>query len=348
MINGSRKVSTAYFTYGKEDELQMIRVAMLSFWHVHASDYAAQAERHPDTEIAAVWDEIPERGKTEAEKRGVKYYDRLEDLLEDSSIDAVIVDTPTSLHRDVMVGAALNGKHIFTEKVIAATAKEAREVIEAAKEADVKLTVSLPRLNDAYTLAIQQVLAQGTLGELTLVRTRLSHSGATAGWLPEHFFNEAECGGGALIDLGCHPMYLARLFLGVPDSVSATFGYVTGKEVEDNAVAVLKYGNGACAVVEAGFVNARSPFFIEIHGTKGTLLYGAPKTDRLYLSAEGTDGWQELPLGERRESAFEQWVGHIQNGTSADENVQLAYDLTRLMEASYRSVRESRPVRLEE
>ncbi|WP_438431754.1 Gfo/Idh/MocA family protein [Gorillibacterium sp. sgz500922] len=325
----------------------MIRVAMLSFWHVHANDYAMQAEKHPDTEITAIWDEIPERGKAEAAKRGVKYYDRLEDLLEDDCIDAVIVDTPTSLHRDVMVGAALNGKHIFTEKVIAATEQEAREVVDTARENGVKLTVSLPHLNEGYTLAIQKVLKEGLLGDLTLVRTRLSHNGATGGWLPGHFYNKAECGGGALIDLGCHPMVLARLFLGMPNRVSATFGYVTGKEVEDNAVAVLGFGTGACAVVEAGFVNARSPLFLELHGTKGTLIYGAPQADRLYLSTEDTDGWQELPLENRRESAFEQWVGHMVNGTDDAENVGLAFDLSRLMEAAYRSVRENRPVSLD-
>ncbi|WP_058303223.1 Gfo/Idh/MocA family protein [Gorillibacterium timonense] len=324
----------------------MIKVAMLSFWHVHAKDYAAQVESHPDTEITAIWDEIPERGKAEAEKRGVKYFDRLEDLLEDSSIDGVVIDTPTNLHRDVMVSAALNGKHIFTEKVIATTVKEAREIIDVARENGVKLTVSLPRRNEGYTLAIEKIISQELLGDLTLVRTRLSHDGALAGWLPEHFYTKEECGGGALIDLGCHPMYLARLFLGLPDSVSATFGYVTSKEVEDNAVAVLKYPNGAAAVVEAGFVTARSPFFVELHGTKGSLIYGAPETDRLYLSEAGKPGWQELPLEQDHPTAFEQWVQHIQDDTEATENLELALDLTRLMEAAYRSVRESRPVPL--
>ena len=75
------------------------------------------------------------------------------------------------------------------------------------------------------------------------------------------------------------------------------------------------------AVVEAGFVNARSPLFLELHGTKGTLIYGAPQTDRLYLSTEDTDGWQELPLENRRESAFEQWVGHMVNGTDDAETL---------------------------
>lgn len=328
----------------------MINVAMLSFWHVHANDYAKQVDEHNDTVITAVWDENPERGREEAAKRGVPFYENLEDLLADETIDGVVVDTPTSMHRDVMVAAAKAGKHIFTEKVVATTLHEANEILAAVTDQCVKLTVSLPRLNDGYTLAIQEILEQDLLGELTLVRTRLSHNGAIAGWLPEHFYNAELCGGGALIDLGCHPMYLAALFLGMPESVSATFGYVSGKDVEDNAVAVLKYPSGAAAVVEAGFVNARSPFAIEIHGTKGTLLYGAPETDRIYLSSEALTekGWQEIEVKSNRPSAFHQWVEHIQTGSEATENINLALALTQLMEAANLSAKEGRAVQLNE
>ena len=68
-----------------------------------------------------------------------------------------------------------------------------------------------------------------------------------------------------MIDLGCHPMYLSSLFLGMPESVTASYGYVTGREVEDNAVVTLNYANGSIGIVEAGFVNRFSPFTIEIH-----------------------------------------------------------------------------------
>ncbi|MBW7457031.1 Gfo/Idh/MocA family oxidoreductase, partial [Paenibacillus sepulcri] len=186
----------------------MIRVAMLSYWHVHAWDYTKQVQENPGTEIVAVWDEIPSRGQETADKLGVPFVADLDEILARADVDAVVVDTPTNIHRDVMVKAARAGKHIFTEKVIAPTLKEVNEIIAAVKEAGVKLTVSLPRLNDGYTLAAQEVLAKGLLGELTQARVRLSHSGAIADWLPQHFYNLEQCGGGALIDLGCHPMYL--------------------------------------------------------------------------------------------------------------------------------------------
>ncbi len=332
----------------------MIRIAMLSFWHVHARDYARQATQNPATEIVAIWDENHERGQAEAQARGVRYYDNFDELLAQPDIDAVIVDTPTNVHRDVMLSVARSGKHIFTEKVLALTLRECNEIVAAVEQAGVKLTVSLPRLYAGYTIAIKEIIDQGLLGDLTLVRTRLSHNGAVPteenpqGWLPAHFFDREQCGGGAMIDLGCHPMYLARLFLGLPESVSAHYGYVTGREVEDNAVSVLRYPNGAAGIVEAGFVNRYSPFTIEVHGTEGSLLYGTPE-DKLRIRSSKLGGqWivkDDLPGN--LPSAFEQWVAHIQNGTTAAENIQAAVDLTMLMEASNRSASTSQPMQLD-
>jgi len=336
----------------------MIRVAMLSFWHVHARDYTRQALEHPDTQIVAAWDEEPARGRAKAEELGIRFYEDLNALLSQTDIDAVIVDTPTNIHRDVMIAAAQAGKHIFTEKVIATTLHECNEIIAAVEQAGVKLTVSLPRLNAGYTQAVREIMRQKQLGEPTLARARLSHSGALAtpdnpnGWLPAHFFNAEQCGGGAMIDLGCHPMYLTRLFLGLPESVSANYGYVTGREVEDNALVTLRYPNGAIGVVEAGFVNRFSPFTIEIHGTEGSLFYGTPEAQLVIRSTQpgtpGDDSWHTISqLPAELPSAFQQWVGHIQQGTTATENVQTAIELTMLMEAATISARSNQPVRLD-
>lgn len=331
----------------------MLRIGKISYWHVHAWDYTKQAQEHPDTVISAVWDEIPERGRQAAEKLGVPFHESLADMLGSGGIDAVIVDAPTDRHAEVMIAAARAGKHIFTEKVIAPTLREVNAILTEVQRNNVKLTVSLPRLNDGYTLAIRDILQQNLLGKLTLVRARLSHNGATADWLPSHFYNLEQCGGGALIDLGCHPMYLTRLFLGeMATEVSATFSYVTGKEVEDNAVSVLSAPSGAIGIVEAGFVNSHSPFTIEAHGTEGTLLYGTSGNELLLRTNAGdgqyADRWTSIAIPANRESAFHQWVNHIAGGTVAEENIALAVELTKLMEASNRSAKESRTVLISE
>ncbi|MFB5265798.1 Gfo/Idh/MocA family protein [Paenibacillus enshidis] len=330
----------------------MIRIGKISYWHVHAWDYTKQAGAHSDTEIVAVWDENQERGKEAADQQGVAFYASLDEMLAQDDIDAVIVDAPTYMHRDVMLKAAAAGKHIFTEKVLAPTLHEVNEILDAVDRNKVKLTVSLPRLNDGYTLAIRDILDQELLGQVTQVRVRLSHNGATAGWLPSSFYKLEDCLGGALIDLGCHPMYLTRLFLQQDvEEVKAEFGYVTGKEVEDNAVATLSTPSGAIGIVEAGFVNNFSPFSVEIHGTEGSILYGTPDEKLLIRTSrkeEYKDAWVELPVPGPRESAFEQWISHIQQDTTADENVAYAVELTKLMEAANQSAREHRGIRLSE
>jgi 1,5-anhydro-D-fructose reductase (1,5-anhydro-D-mannitol-forming) len=328
----------------------MIRVAMLSFWHVHAGGYARNAAQHPDTTITAVWDEEPERGKVEADKLGVPFHESLDEVLARPDVDAVIVDAPTNRHPEVIGKAARAGKHIFTEKVLALTTRECEDILADVEQAGVVLTLSLPRVYDGYTQAIRTVLSEGSLGDITLVRVRLSHGGSVGeGWLPEHFYNAEQCGGGAMIDLGAHPMYLNRLFFGaLPESVSASYGHVTGRGVEDNAIAVLRYGNGALGLAETGFVNNHSPFTIEVHGTHGSLLYGTPESKLLVRSPAYADGkeWTEVTVPEPLPSAFQQWVKHIQEGTRATENVQLGVDLTRLMEAANHSVAIDAPVRL--
>jgi predicted dehydrogenase len=328
----------------------MIRLGILGFWHVHADDYAREAQEHPRTEIVAAWDDDPKRGRAKAKSLGATFHAELGELLARPDLDGVIVTTATRAHREVIVAAARAGKHIFTEKVLALTPAECRAILAAVDRAGVKLTVSLPRLADGYTQATRKVLAERRLGEVTLVRVRLSHDGAVGRpWLPGQFFDPDEAGGGALIDLGCHPMYLTRLFLGgMPDRLTASYGHVTGRAVEDNAVAVLSSGSGALGVVEAGFVNPQSPFTIEVHGTKGSLLYGTPEARLLVRSkpAGRDDAWTELPLPGRAPGPFDQWVSHIEKGTVATENIALAVDLTTLMDAANRSARTGRTVQV--
>jgi 1,5-anhydro-D-fructose reductase (1,5-anhydro-D-mannitol-forming) len=129
----------------------VFRVAVLSFWHVHAKDYASETEEHPEAELCAVWDEDVKRGRTEAHKRGVPFHDDLEGLLSRGDVDGVVVTTPTLAHREVIPAAARAGKHVFAEKVIAPTLSETREVAAEIEEAGVTFVVSLPRLYAGYT-----------------------------------------------------------------------------------------------------------------------------------------------------------------------------------------------------
>ena len=137
-------------------------------------------------------------------------------------------------------------------------------------------------------LAFDDVLAAGTLGRLTYARVRLSHDGATAGWLPERFFEPATAIGGALTDLGCHPVYLVQRFLGAePETVTATYRAFTGRALEDHAVVTLGYGDGRIGVIEAGFVSADG-YTVELYGTEASLTYAG---DVLRVATTSTPPW---------------------------------------------------------
>ncbi|HEY7414387.1 MAG TPA: Gfo/Idh/MocA family oxidoreductase [Ktedonobacteraceae bacterium] len=335
-----------------------LRLALLSFWHVHAPEYAHQALANNATTITAIWDEQEERGQAQARAYGVPFYSSLQDLLAHSDSDGVIVDAPTIMHHDVMIAAARAGKHIFTEKVLAPTLREALEIVAAVKQANVVLMVSLPRLYDGTTLAIKAIFERNLLGEVTQLRTRLSHDGALPsllyphGWLPASFFDPQQTGGGAMIDIGAHPMYMARYLLGLPESVNATYSALTGHAVEDNAVALLRYQRGAIGVVEAGFVTPFSPFTIEANGTEGSLMFGTPDNKiwvcSTHMGRSSGAVWSAwTAVSSDQPTPFQQWVTHIQQGTTAQENVQIAIDLSLLVEAANRSARDNQPVLLD-
>jgi scyllo-inositol 2-dehydrogenase (NAD+) len=294
----------------------MIKVAMLSKWHVHAEDYAGQANENANLTIKVVWDERKDRGEKWAEKLGVPFEKDLEKVLTNPDIDAVIVDTPTHLHKEVIILAAKHKKHIFTEKVLAFTIQDCEEILSAVKENDVKLMVSLPRLTENYYLYSQEVLDKGLLGRLTSIRCRLSHDGAVPveghpnGWLPEHFFNKEECGGGALIDLGAHPIYLTNRLAGPAKAVTARLQQTLGYEVDDNAVALIEYESGALGTIETGFLSTGSPFQLELYGTEGSLLI-EDNTIRLKSRQLGREWITPEQLPEALPIAMEQWVQNI-------------------------------------
>ncbi len=98
----------------------MIRVALLSRWHVHADDYAREASKNPSIAITVVWDEDPARGKRWADELGVDFENSLEYTLAREDVDAVIVDTPTAMHKEVILAAAKAKKHIFFRKSVSA------------------------------------------------------------------------------------------------------------------------------------------------------------------------------------------------------------------------------------
>ncbi|MET4637964.1 Gfo/Idh/MocA family oxidoreductase [Mycetocola sp. 2940] len=319
-----------------------LSVALLGFWHVHALEYASEIARRDDARLTWAWDPDPalaEEGLRDLRSAGgdsdVRFDEDLGALLA-RDIDAVVVTTATAQHYAVILAALRAGKHVFTEKILATTVDQCEELVVTARESRVALLVSLPRLTEPATLAARRLVENGSLGALTYSRMRMAHDGWLAGWLPDRFGDPDDAVGGALTDVGCHPVYLTQLFLGAhPERLTANYTSVTGRKVEDNAVVTASYPNGALAVIEASFVTTPGASTLELRGTAGSLLSGFG-TDRLLAKGAAFDpeSWQEVPLPPAGPSPIEQWIDHIRAGTTPHENLRCAVDLTAFVAAA--------------
>ena len=324
-----------------------LRVALVGAWHVHANDYARDCENNPYAQLVSVWDDVVERGQQAAEKWNVQFEADLDAVLADPELDGVIITTATSQHLDVMQKVIAAGKHIYTEKVLAATPGDAQSIADAASEANIVLTVSLPRLYTGYTKAIEEILAAGELGDLSYIRVRVSHDGAVRRdgnpqWLPETFFDRSEAMGGAMIDFGAHPYYLVHRFAGLPESITASYLSVSGHEVEDQALVVCNYPNRLTGVAEASFLGGAIGMWIEIHGSDGSLLFDFD--DGLRTKRRGENVWTIRDIPADGVTPFDRWVDHFQRGEQDPENVAEALALTKMAAAAERSAAEGRTV----
>jgi hypothetical protein len=157
----------------------MIRIAMLSKWHVHAAGYASQIQKAEDAAITCVWDDDAARGLAWAKELSVDFDPDLDQLLAREDVDADVVDTPTSDHARVMVAAARAGKHIFTEKAMAPTpGRMPPDFRRPIARKQVKFCISFPNLDHIAGAVCPQGDRRRPYGRIHYFRMRTAHAGA--------------------------------------------------------------------------------------------------------------------------------------------------------------------------
>ena len=259
----------------------MKKIVICGVWHVHAEGYTKTAMEH--AEIIGVWDADEARKNAFCEKLGLKAFADLGELLA-SGADGAIVCAATDIHADVIVQLAATKIDIFTEKVLALSEEDCARIEAAVAENGVRFVISLVQKYTAGPRTVKSVMDSGELGKISYVRFRNCHSGSSRAWLPPHFYSAKECGGGAMIDLGAHGMYLIDWLCGVPVTVKSVFTSASVNEeanrrnpdgVEDNAVTVMSFAGGMIAVNETGFVSGYCPMMLEADGENGFVRFTA-------------------------------------------------------------------------
>ena len=313
-----------------------MKIAVLGAWHVHAGGYTEKAMELGD--VVGFFERENQVAEEFGNRYNLKRFATIEELL-DSEAEVVIVCSATSDHTDDIIKIANAKKHIFTEKVLALTDEDCEKIEKAIIENNVQFVISLVQKYRAPQLAVKSVVDSGELGKINYVRFRNCHSGSFETWLPDRFYNQKQCGGGAMIDLGAHGMYLINWLLGMPVSAKSVFTVACsetnpkGKNIdiiEDNAVTVMQFGDGAIAVNETGFVSRCEPTVLEVHGENGYVYMEKSEVYKCTTSTNNTKVDVQLP-DELPAPLVQLLTGNVLPGCSIEE----AKALTHMMVMAY-------------
>jgi predicted dehydrogenase len=232
----------------------------------------AAALKKLDRRLVAVSDINKDRAAVIAAQTGAAVDPSWQDLIHRPDIDAVLVSTPPSLHKEMVIAALSAGKHVLCEKPLALNPGECRSMIAAARKHDRFLATGFNYRFYPSILKAKELLDSGIIGELNHVRSYAGYSAADHPF--EWLHDPAVVGGGALRDNGIHMIDLTRYFLG---EVAEVRGFASSdvwrfSGCEDNGLAVLKSTEGKLASMHASWTEWRGyKFEIEVFGTLGCI-----------------------------------------------------------------------------
>lgn len=261
--------------------------------------------------LVACYSRNGERATEFAANHNCAPYADLDEMLADPAVDVVSICTPSGAHMEPGVAAARAGKHVIVEKPLEITLKRCDKLINECEKAGVKLSTIFPSRFHGPSVELKKAIDAGRFGRLTMgdayvkwFRTQAYYdSGAWRGtWALD--------GGGALMNQAIHSVDLLCWLMGDVAEISAYTSLLAHEriEVEDVAVATLKFQNGALGVIEAS--TASYPGFlkrIEISGSQGSAI----------MEEEDLKKWEFAKMTKKDQAIQERLAGKTHTGGGA-------------------------------
>ena len=291
-----------------------------------------------------------------------------ENLVKRSDVEAVLLTPPNNVHAGYAVLAAENGKHVLTEKPIANTVPEARQMTEACRRNQVVLSVAHNQRRMAGFRKMKEMVAAGALGKVIQVESNFSHN---SGWrLTPQFWRyfENECPGGPMMTMGVHPADSVQYLLGPVESVFAFYNRLCLKaEIIDAGTAVLRFASGAQGCLSSNYV---TPWvnYCNVYGTEGNLYFAvefptpntatpgrygdnwnyADRYTQLFFKRKGEDQRSRIELGgsELLMAEVEEFADCIRTGKAPETGGLEATQALAVILAANRSAREGKVVKI--
>ncbi|MFC4468609.1 Gfo/Idh/MocA family protein [Streptomyces xiangluensis] len=336
-----------------------MRVAVLSFAHVHAATYIGLLRDRDGIELITADPDAPPgdptRGRQLAESLGATYADTWDEVFA-LRPDAVVVTSENARHRHLVERAAATGAHVLCEKPLATTEADARAMIDACERAGVGLMTAYPvRFSPAFT-ALRRALADGSLGGLISVHG--ANNGSNPARSHPWFADPELAGGGALAD---HTVHIADLVDALLDGEQAAEVYAQANsildddgpapDVETAALVTVRYPSGLVAAVDASWSHPPDHptwggLAMTCVGEKAIVEFDAfPPLLGGFDSATGRDRW-EAGGADLDAAMLEEFLDTVRTGRRPSPDGEAGLRTLRIVLAAYESLRTGQPVAL--
>lgn len=346
----------------------MAKIAMLGTGFI-ADFYisALHGQRSRDRVIMA-YSTTKERAKPFAQKHGIpNWTNDLHEAVNHPEVDIVCIGLRNNQHLEAAQAAAKAGKAVMCTKPLARNGKEAWEMVKAVEKAGVFNGYLEDLVYTPKNLKAIDSVRNGAIGRVLWAKSRETHPGPHSPW----FWDIEKAGGGALVDLGCHCIEIARSFIGKnvrPVEVMCWADtQVKPIDAEDHAIGLVKYANGAIGQFEVSWAfRGGMDLRDEVMGTDGTIwlnnflrtgfeMFTAPgKSGYVAEKAESASGWL-FPVGDETNDLgynhmFTDMLNSMENNSSPIESFYDGYVVNEIMDAAYRSAKSKKwePVKLKE
>lgn len=345
--------------------MEKVGIGVLGLAHGHTGIYCRVMRHFDDVELVACWDEDAERGREAAAAHSMAYCSRMDSLLQDASIDAVIIGTETNRHAEMVEAAAAAGKHILCQKPMATTLDDCDRIIQAVQRHGIKFSMAFQMRHDPANRKIAEILHAGTLGRIAMMRRRhaipvLLNPEFVQGKTRWHVDPVANVG--MFFDDASHPADWLYSIFGMPVSVVSEIDHVvTHTAPDDNGVAIYRFARGEMVVLLNSSTTVAAVNTTEIYGDEGTLVqdYGdAPSTgaprprqaSSIRYMRTGDTAWTELHVripasqGDRIAAVPRPFIDYVRGLTDQTISAPEGRASVEMVLGAYRAAREGRRV----
>ena len=222
--------------------MEKVRFGILSTANIGMAKVTPAIQAGANCDVVAIASRDESRARAAADRLGIpRAHGSYEALLSDDEVDAVYIPLPNQLHAEWTMAAARAGKHVLCEKPLALTAADAQEMADVCAAEGVKfMEAFMYRLHPSW-MAVRELVAGGRIGEVRAIQAWFSYFNDD----PDNIRNKPECGGGALMDVGCYPINAARMIYGgEPTAVAGSMRRDPRFGTDVVTSALLEFGPG--------------------------------------------------------------------------------------------------------